>query len=305
MKTDFCFESCGGSSIRASRWMPEVGPKAVVQIVHGIAEHIDRYDPFAAYLNSQGIVVIAEDHMGHGKSIGSGPIGYFRGGWFNAVEDTYHLLQDTREKYPALPYILLGHSMGSFMARTILIDHPYSGIDACILTGTGWQPTILLPVAIAVCKQVCKTNGEDQPSPKLQNLVFGSYNARVEHKRTSFDWLTRNERLVDAYIADPLCGFIATGGLLRDMMEGIFYIEQNANLKKMNSKHPILFVSGKDDPVGNYGKGVKATADAFRKAGVADVDCKLYPLGRHEILNELNCHEVFQDISHWIFSKTK
>ncbi len=301
LRTDYEFPS-GGGKIHCCRWTPDGEIKAVVQIVHGIAEHVARYDAFASYLNSQGILVVGEDHMGHGQSV-NGVQGYFPGGWFAAVDDTCRLLRDTMAEFPGVPYVLLGHSMGSFMTRTILAKYPDSGISAAILCGTGWQPRALLSAGYALCKWVCKKNGEKTPSAKLQNLVFGGYNRRVEHPRTKFDWLNRDAKQVDAYLADPLCGFVATASLLRDMLTGIRYIEQPENLNRMKKTLPVLFVSGGDDPVGSYGDGVKKTEQAFRKAGVSDVTVRLYPLGRHEILNEINRGDVYRDIDSWLSEK--
>ena len=304
MRTDFWFDSCGAGKLHCCKWTPEGQPKAVLQIVHGIAEFVERYDAFANYLTELGFVVVAEDHMGHGKSVEGGSIqGYFHGGWFSAVEDTYNLLKATQAEYPQLPYILFGHSMGSFMARTVLCKYPDSGIAGAIICGTGWQPAFALPAVIKAVDMVCKKTGETNPSEKLQGLIFGSYNKKVEHKRTDFDWLTRDNAVVDAYIAHPMCGFTASCGLLREMMKGIHYIEQPKNLAQMRKDLPVFFIAGGDDPVGPYGKGVRKAADVFRKAGMTDVSVKLYPLARHEILNEINREEVYEDISSWIAEK--
>lgn len=304
MRTDFWFDSCGAGRIHCCKWTPEGEPKAVLQIVHGIAEFVERYDTFANYLTSLGYVVVAEDHMGHGQSINRDGIqGYFHGGWFNAVADTYKLLQDTMAEYAGLPYILFGHSMGSFMARTILCKYPDSGISGAIICGTGWQPHFALPALLKVVNGICRKTGETKPNEKLQGMVFGSYNKKVEHPRTAYDWLTRDAKIVDEYIAHPLCGFTASCGLLRDMMEGIYYIQQEKHLCQMQKKLPVFFIAGGDDPVGPYGKGVHQTADAFRKVGMEDVSVKIYPLCRHEILNEINKDDVFKDVTNWMESK--
>lgn len=304
MRTDEFFPSKGVGQIHVCRWMPEGEPLAVFQIVHGIAEYAQRYDDFANYLTGLGYLVVAEDHMGHGESVnGDGIQGYFHGGWFTAVADTYALLERTRGEYPGLPYVLLGHSMGSFMTRTLLSVYPNSGISAAIICGTGWQPKSLLATGIAMCNTVCRTKGDTLPSKELENLVFGTYNKRVEHPRTAYDWLCRDSKVVDTYLADPMCGFVATPGLLRDMLKGIRYIEESKNLSAMKKDLPVLFIAGGDDPVGNYGKGVRRSAEAFRKAGMEDVSCKIYPLGRHEILNEINKYEVYSDVSSWLRQK--
>ena len=301
MRTDFFYDSCGVGKIHACCWMPDCEPKAIVQIVHGIAEFVDRYDDFANFLNKQGFLVIGEDHMGHGQSIGDGGVrGYFTGGWFSAIEDTYRLMKDTMQKYPGLPYILFGHSMGSFMARTILAKYPDSGISGCVICGTGWQPRAALPMLIKVVEGICKKSGETKPNEQLQKMVFGGYNDRIENPRTASDWLTRDESIVDAYVADPLCGFTPACGLLRDMMKGIHYIEQPKNLQQMKKHLPILFIAGEEDPVGAYGKGVVRAVKEFKKAGMVNVSSKIYPQCRHEILNELNKQEVYEDIRNWM-----
>lgn len=301
MRTDFYFDSVGAGKIHCCRWTPEGEIRAVVQIVHGIAEYIERYDDFANYLNARGWLVVAEDHMGHGQSInGEGVQGYFHGGWFSAVADTFQLLKMTKEAYPGVPYVLFGHSMGSFMTRSILCKYPDSGISAAVICGTGWQPGVVVTAGIGICQAVCKKTGEQNPNEKLQNLVFGSYNSRVEHPRTPYDWLSRDKKIVDDYIAHPLCGFTASCGLLRDMLIGIRFVQRKENLARMNQELPVLFLSGGDDPVGNYGKGVRQAAKAFRDAGMKHVTERVYPLGRHEILNEINRDEVYQHTADWI-----
>lgn len=301
MRTDFYYDSCGIGRIHACRWMPEGTPRGVVQIVHGIAERVERYDLFAQFLTANGFLVVAEDHMGHGRSINDGGIqGYFHGGWFAAVDDSVRLMKDTMAEYPDVPYVLFGHSMGSFMARTILARYPDSGIRAAIICGTGWQPKAALPVIVRMADMICKKTGETNVSEQMQGMMFSGYTKRIPDARTPSDWLTRDPAIVDAYIADPLCGFTPTCGLLRDMVKGISYIEQNDSLNQMKKHLPVLFIAGEEDPVGSYGKGVRQAAQAFRKAGMINVAVKLYPDCRHEILNELNKEIVFRDVLDWI-----
>ena len=262
---------------------------------------MERYDAFARYLNDLGFLVVAEDHMGHGQSINADGIqGYFHGGWNAAVEDTYRLMCDTMAEYPGVPYVLFGHSMGSFMARTILCRYPDSGITAAIICGTGWQPTVAMPAVIKLMETVCSKIGETNPSDKLQKLIFGSYNSRIEHPRTEYDWLSRDKQIVDAYIAHPLCGFTASCGLLRDMMKGIYFIQQKQNLLKMKKDLPVHFIAGGEDPVGSFGKGIHKCVAEFKKAGMTEVSSRIYPLCRHEILNEINKEEIFEDVGQWI-----
>lgn len=304
MKEEFWFDSCGAGRIFCCKWSPQGEPKAIVQIVHGIAEHIARYDTFANYLTEFGYLVVAEDHMGHGQSVnGEGIQGYVHGGWFSAVKDTYRLLRQTKAEYPDVPYILLGHSMGSFMARTILYLHPDSGIDAAIISGTCWQPAAAMPAVVKFMESACWMVGETNVSPGLQNLMFGTYNARVEHPRTNLDWICRDSKVVDAH--PMMQGFAPSAGLLRDMMVGINAVERKENLTKMKKDLPVFFIAGGDDPVGGYGRGVHACANAFRTAGMTDVSVRIYPLCRHEILNEINKEEIFEDIIQWIEKKIK
>ena len=193
--------------------------------------------------------------------------------------------------------------MGSCMTRTILCKYPDSGIRSAVLCGTGWMPDALLPGAEKMVDFICKQGKETQPNRGLEKLVFGNYNARVEHPRTQFDWVSRDKKQVDAYIAHPRCGFTPTAGLMRELIRGVRYIQNEKHLKAMKKELPVLFIAGGDDPVGNYGKGVRRTAEAFQKAGVQDVTVKIYPLGRHEILNEINRSEVFEDAFCWISAK--
>ena len=301
MRTDFYYDSLGGGKIHACRWIPDGEIKAVVQIVHGIAEYAQRYDGFAQFLNSRGILVVAEDHMGHGKSIcDATPKGCFAGGWHTAVKDTYRLLKNTMEEFSGVPFILFGHSMGSFMARTILARHPNSGISGAVICGTAWMPNAVIGAGKAVADLICKKDGEQNPSAFLQKMMFGSYNSKVEHPRTASDWLSRDSRIVDAYEADPLCGFVPSAGLVRDMMTGLQYIQDPKNLNAMKKDLPVYFIAGGDDPVGGYGEGVKQAAEEFKKHGMIQVDLKIYHLCRHEIHNEINRQEVYEDVASWI-----
>lgn len=303
MRTECYFDSCGEGRIHVCRWAPEGEVKAVVQILHGIAEYAQRYEEFALHLNTLGILVVADDHMGHGKSKDTGTKGYFAGGWLAAVDDSYQLLRATAEEFPNVPYILFGHSMGSFMARTILTRYPDSGIAAAVICGTGWMPNAVITAGIGMSSLIGKLTDERKPSELLQGVVFGSYNQKVEHPKTPYDWLSRDEQTVAAYIADPDCGFTASTGLLRDMMKGIQMIQDPKSLQNMEKKLPVLFIAGGDDPVGNYGAGVTQAAEAFQKYGMEDVQVKLFPMCRHEILNEINRAEVYSFVSSWICAK--
>ena len=303
MRTDRMYPSAGAGEIHSVLWMPDGAVRGVIQVIHGIAEHVERYAAFAETMNRAGFAVTAEDHMGHGRSVNGGGIqGYFHGGWEAAVQDSLTLMCYTKELYPHIPYILFGHSMGSFMCRTMLCITGENGPDAAVICGTGWQPRAILPAAIALCSAVCRKCGEERPNEKLQGLVFGGYNKRVQSPKTAYDWLSRDEASVAAYTADPSCGFTASCGLLRDMLKGIRYIEQPRNLAAMPKSLPVLFRAGAEDPVGNYGAGVRETVRQFRKCGMRNVSLKLYPGARHELLNETNRSEVMADLLQWIGS---
>ena len=283
------------------QWEPAGEPKAIVQIVHGIAEYAQRYSSFAEHLNKYGYLVVAEDHLGHGKTARRGSVqGYFNGGWFSAVEELLTVKNAIREVYPDTPYIFFGHSMGSFMVRTLLTDYPDLDIHGCVICGTGWMPDLVVNAGLGICKQVCKKNDEKKPNDFLHKIVFGGYNKKIEHPRTAFDWLSRDKEQVDAYVEDPLCGFSPSAGLLRDMLTGFSHIQKKSNLQQMNRETPILFIAGGDDPVGDYGKGVRKAAKRFKELGMLNVTCKVYPLCRHEILNEINRFEIFEDVQSWM-----
>ena len=297
---EFTYASKGIGKIHGCLWEPEGEPKFIVQIVHGVAEYVLRYAPFAEFLASRGGLVAAEDHMGHGKSIEDHTPLYFEGGWDTAVEDTCTLLLGLRKKFPDLPCFLFGHSMGSFMARDILFRHPEAGLRGAIICGTGWQPRFNLVGGRALCAMECRRLGDKNPSKLLHNIMFGAFNKQVENPRTPNDWICTRREVVDAYTADPLCGGMETSGLARDMIYGLRRIQTRKNLDNMPKNLPVFFVSGKSDPVGNMGKGVVKAAEAFRKAGMKQVSLRLYD-GRHEILNEANRTEVQEDL--WAFMR--
>lgn len=301
MKYDLFYASKGGGRIHGSRWEPQGEPKGVIQIVHGIAEHIERFESLAVYLTGKGYVVVAEDHMGHGRSISEEcPQGCFRGGWFAAVEDARTLMKYTMGKYPGLPYVIIGISMGSFMVRTLLAKYPNSGLSGAVICGTAWQEKAMLNMGRIACNLVCGTAGEEKPSVMLQKLMFGNYNRGISNPQSPNAWLCSDEDVVAAYDEDPLCGFAASAGLYRDMMEGLGYIQNPNHIAAMDKTLPILFIAGEQDPVGSYGKGVTSCAAAFLEAGMEHVTVKLYPEDRHDVLNELDKKVVWKDLVHWI-----
>ena len=302
---EFTFLSTDGkTTLHGMEWVPEgrdiVG---VLQIAHGVAEHIARYDHFARFLNEQGVAVVGNDHLGHGKSIAPGatPI-YFGDGntWDTVVDDLYTLHLRIKDKFPGVPLFLMGHSMGSFLARTYLIRYPGT-VQAAIIMGTGWQPEIMLTGGLTMAGTIARRSGESATSDMVTNLAFGSYNKAFAPNRTPVDWLSVDTDNVDRYIADPLCGLPATVGLFRQMLTGIRFNQRADNLRKMDKDMPILFISGEQDPVGGMMKGVIRSRDAFLAAGMKNVTLLSYAGLRHEILNEKAQQQtVYSDIWSWL-----
>ncbi len=290
-------------TIHAREWVPEGSPRGVVQIVHGVAEHIGRYDPVARFLAARGYVVCGEDHLGHGLTAG-GKFGYFgpKNGWNLVARDVRRLRELEGERHPGLPYVILGHSMGSFLTRTYLIRWPGT-VDAAVLSGTGQESAAAVASCKALTGTLCKLRGPDYVSKTVNGLSLGAYNKAFKPNRTSSDWLSRDEAMVDSHLADPLCQFVPTVSMFRDMMGGLQFIAGRKNLAKMDRDTPVYFLSGDQDPVGSMGAGVRKVAGMFRAAGCKDVTVKLYPGGRHEMFNEINRQEVFQDLLAWLEGK--
>ena len=303
---EFFYESSTGKNkIRARMCTPDGTPRAIVQIAHGIAEHIDRYEAFMRFLAENGFVAVGNDHLGHGKSIARlEEQGIFaeNNGWSFVVEDMKKLREQVKEQFPNIPYVFFGHSMGSFLTRTFLILHP-DLYDAAILSGTGHQSAALINGGYLAAQLMTKLKGPRASGQALNDMAFGSYCKRIENPRTPFDWLSRDNETVDRYIADPLCGFVCKTSLYRDMMGGLKFLTSQKNIGKMNKKAPIYFMSGAEDPVGDYGAGVEKAYKAFCNAGLTDVMIRLYPGGRHEMLNEINRDTVKQDILNWLNEK--
>ena len=308
-KEEFFYESYGCSAqIHAVRWIPDKKPRCVVQIIHGMAEYAERYEHFAGFLAEQGILVTAHDHLGHGKSlygknredIGH-PLGYFcsQDPATAALEDIQQLRKITRQEYPDLPYIMLGHSMGSFMLRNYLCSYG-ADLNGAIVMGTGMLPLALVKCAkmIAAVLKVCK--GEQHPSRLLNAMSFGAYNKQIKDPVTSMDWLSTDSVQVQKYVEDRLCGFCFTVNGFQTLFELLARLHDGAWLEKMPRKLPVLFVAGGEDPVGDFGKAVQSVADRFSDMGMEHVTCKLYPGMRHEILNEKDRDQVENDLLCWI-----
>ena len=306
-KEEFGFDSRDGKhKLHAIRWVPDAEkPVCILQIVHGMAEYIDRYDEFAAYLADRGVLVVGDDHLGHGLSVHPGePYGYFckEDAPTVLVRDEHRLKKITQEQYPGIPYLILGHSMGSFITRNYLLRYG-TGIDGAIIMGTGMQPKPVLKLAIAIATLQGWLLGGKHVSRFVDKLAFGVYNKRIAHPATPFDWLSRNEENVRNYIEDPLCGFVFTANGFQTLFRLICQLHDKDRLRRMPHNLPVLFVSGTDDPVGDYGRAVEQVYRSFKESGMRNVQIKLYPGDRHELLNEVDREDVYGDIYRWILQR--
>ncbi|WP_247739318.1 alpha/beta hydrolase [Bacillus sp. 165] len=295
----FYFHTTDGHKIHTKKWIEGKSPKAIVQIAHGMAEHIERYNAFANELLKHDIYVYGNDHRGHGQT--SGTPRYFseENGFEKVVNDMYELTNLIREEQGNVSIFLFGHSMGSFLARRYIQLYG-NEIRGVLLSGTGGNPGILGKIGRTIAKWECKRNGRTSPSPLLDKLTFGNFNKQFQPARTQFEWLTRNDAEVDKYIEDSLCGGIFTAGFFHDLLTGLKIINKKKNIQLVPSALPIYIFSGSQDPVGNNTKGVQQVCNTFQRAGVTNITFKLYEGGRHEMLNEINQEEVYTDIINWI-----
>lgn len=297
----------GVANVFARCWIPADGAKAIFQIAHGMAEHGERYEDFARYLCSKGFAVLVDDHVGHGKSVNNdNDLGYFgeSRGWDAFVEDERTLTEMIKAEYPDIPIIFFGHSMGSFIAREYIRRYGRDErIKAAIFCGSsGKNPAAA--VAITLAGTIAKAKGSKHRSKFIDKIAFGPYNSKTE-KRTSFDWLSTDTNQVDKYIADKYCGFIFTAAGYKDLFTILTKVSGKDWYEEVCNEIPILVISGEDDPVGTYGKGIKQIYNNLINAGKKDVTLKLYPGMRHEILNEVENARVYEDIAAWALSKIK
>lgn len=286
-------------------WLPKQPPRGLVHLVHGIGEHMGRYDSFATFLSEQGYAVFGCDAPGHGKTARTPEEqGFFaeKNGWMQTVDCLTDLAQSRKQLNPELPFFLFGHSIGSFLVRTIMIDSPDLA-DGILLSGTGQPPHRQLSFAEKVLSGAVSLLGATAKSERMENLVMGNLKRQFSPARTTKDWLSRDPAVVDQYVADPLCDFTPTVSLLRDMIDGLLYIGNPTFLKNINPDTPVFLFSGAEDPVGERGAGVERVYDSLVAAGCNDVEMLLYPEGRHEMLNEINHEEVYQDILTWLNEK--
>ena len=298
----FHLTAADGLVLHGYTWSPEAKPRAVVQIAHGMAEYALRYAHLAEALVAKGYFVVAHDHRGHGKSVRPGEeVGHMadEDAWTKAVDDLHRVNRHAAAAHPGVPVIVLGHSMGSFLAQNLNFAHP-TDVDAVVLVASNGKPQPIAQAGRLVARVERARLGKRGRSQLLNKLSFEDFNTNFRPNRTAFDWVSRDEHEVDAYVADPLCGFMVTVQTWVDMLDALPTLTKPENLARIPKARPIFVVSGDRDPVGLMGKGAKSLVASLRGAGLSKVELKLYPGARHELLNETNKAEVIADLVAWL-----
>ena len=276
-------------------------PRGIIVIAHGMAEHASRYARFAASAVEEGYAVLAGDHRGHGATAAPGGFGFVaeKGGWERVVADMGTVLDAARRAWPDVPVFLMGHSWGSFLARDLAARRG-GELAGLILLGTGSGTGALTRPAAAVCAGESRLRGPRHPSRLLNALAFGPYQRHFAPNRTEADWISRDAKEVDRYVADPWCGFVCSSSFFHDLVAGQGAVNTPSHAESVPAGLPMLLASGDRDPAGAMGRGVQRAATLYRRAGVREVAVILYPGGRHELLNETNRDRVTGDILTWI-----
>ena len=300
--TSFTLRAADGVEIFVRRWAPGAAPKAAVQIGHGLAEHGGRYARLADALTGAGYVVYANDHRGHGRTAARADnLGFFstRDGWATVLGDLWQVTRRIAGDDPDRPIVLIGHSMGSFMAQQLMSEHgdAFAGI---VLSGTGGRPSALAAAGRLIARVERWRLGARGRSQLLQAFSFGAFNKQFAPARTPFDWLSRDPAEVDKYIADPLCGFAASVQLWIDLLDSLGDVTSPARQARIPKRLPIYVISGSNDPVGGNCKSVRQLLDAYREAGLDRVTPHFYDGARHELFNETNRDEVTRDLIQWL-----
>jgi len=298
--TTFWLTANDHSRLYVNQWLPDTPPKALIMVSHGMAEHGGRYARLAEALCGAGYGVVALDQRGHGRTADEGTLGLFaeRDGWNKVVGDLASLNQHIGQQLPGVPIILLGHSMGSYIAQAYLLHHSAS-LHGAILSGSNFQPVALYRAARLIARAERLRQGLRGRSALIEFLSFGSFNKAFKPNRTAFDWLSRDPDEVDRYRHDPLCGFRCTNQLWIDLLGGLQQISKASNLAQIDPGLPILIMGGECDPV-SEGKRLKSLANALREAGCQNLELSIYPQARHELFNETNRDAVTADVLTWL-----
>lgn len=302
LEQTFAMTDPHGTKLHVYQWLPD--PEAeiagIVQIAHGMCETAERYGRFASALTGKGYAVYAHDQRGHGLTAGSlerlGDVG--ENGFQLMVQDIVQLGRLARAQHPRVPLFLMGHSMGSFLVQKVIMTQS-DGYDGFILSGTN-GPRGMLRAGKTLASLQRALQGDSHRSLMMNAIVFGGFNKAFAPNRTRFDWLSRDPAEVDRYIEDPYCGAICTTRFFRDFFGLLQEIQQPEGYRGIPKHKPVYLFSGEKDPVGLNGRGVRRLEAVYRNLGLADVECRLYPEGRHEMLNEVNRDEVTADVIDWL-----
>lgn len=289
----------GKTQVAGFFYTPVAAPvKGIIQISHGMCEYIGRYEPMIDVLTANGYAVCGNDHLGHGETSPDN-YGFFaeKNGYQLLLEDMNTMNMLARKKYSGCKLILFGHSMGSFFARWYAEKNP-EAMDALILSGTG-GPGFLMQFGKQMARVLSAIRGPRYISKFLVKASTGSYCRGIENSDSTSAWLSRDPAVWAAYDADPKCTFSFTVSAYRDLLTAHTHVNTREWAQRMRKNLPIYLYSGDMDPVGDYGKGVRAVYDLLMEAGVEDVTLRLYPGGRHEMHNEINKEEVFQNLIQW------
>ncbi|WP_026389618.1 alpha/beta fold hydrolase [[Acholeplasma] multilocale] len=297
----FQLQMIDGQELTTFEWTDVKEPIAVIQLVHGSAEKTERYIEFAQRMNKKGIIVVSDEHRGHGRTAdldeNGHAIAFFaeHDGWNTIVDDLKVVNNYIKKTWPDLPVFMLGHSMGSFMARTYAIKYSES-ITGLILSGTAEQPKALMMLSIFIARMAQMFKGAKTPSKFIWNLSYKRLNKKYDSPTANgSEWQSRDEDVQGWFIEDPLCGQVFTTSAFKDMFKGLLFNSKKKNMKLMREDLPILIASGDGDPVGNYGKMPEKVHNKFTSLGY-DSELTIYPNLRHEILFEPEKHEVEKDI---------
>ncbi len=295
--SEFVLEASDGARIFVRRWLPDTPPRALVQIAHGLAEHSQRYQDFALALNRVGIGVYANDHRGHGHTAAPGDLGFFaeQDGWRLCLDDLWTLSRRIAADHPGAPIVFFGHSMGSFMGQSFIADHG-EALAGAILSGSNGRPPAIAALGRLVARFERWRLGPRGKSALLKKMMVGELNKPFRPARTDSDWLSRDSAEVDAFVADPLCGFDLTTQLAIDLLAAMAPLPAPDAVARIPKALPIYIMNGSRDSVG---ANVQSLIDAYRAAGLAPT-VRRYPDGRHEMLNEINREEVKADVIAWI-----
>ena len=298
--TSITIKQKDGAITKLTQYICPDTPKASILILHGMAEHQNRYQAFAKYLVGQGFDVFTYNHRGHGSDKKLTDLGFIsaENGYHLVVEDTIAVSEQIDKINRSSRFFLLGHSMGSLIARNVIQTYDkYTGV---ILSGTTYPSKLLTVSGLCISSLISKFNGPKHISSYLNNLMFGGKKYTSLGSRTTFDWLSRSNPVVGAYMNDPYCGFICTASFYHDLLKLVSFATKKNSICQTRKDLPLYIISGEKDPVGGYGKEIHKFLSILKKYEFTNVFSKLYPDCRHETLNELNHDEVYDDIQQWI-----